>query len=210
MDITTLALVTVLLLAALSPWWVAGRYSIPARERLPVDELDLPTVVLTLRRGANLFVPAHLRYAGPGVGRSVGARPHRPAAPGPPAGGLGRPAHPLLRRDLRLDRPDLRPRPHHRPGPLRQRADLGGPGDRRRDRGRHRAGDGAAQPHRPVPERRHPPGPGAGRPTANPHRCARRRLPAPPSLRREVRPPRRPPPHPRHGVRGGLRREHPP
>jgi len=61
MDITTLALVTVLLLAALSPWWVAGRYSIPARERLPVDELDLPTVVLTLRRGANLFVPAHLR-----------------------------------------------------------------------------------------------------------------------------------------------------
>ena len=61
MDYTSLLLVTVLLLAGLSPWWVGGRYSIPARERLPMDELDLLTVVLTLRRGANLFVPAHFR-----------------------------------------------------------------------------------------------------------------------------------------------------
>lgn len=61
MDFTTLPLVAVLLLAGLSPWWIAGRYSIPARERLPIDELDLLIVVLTLRRGANLFVPAHFR-----------------------------------------------------------------------------------------------------------------------------------------------------
>lgn len=50
-----------LLLVSLAPWWLAGRYSIPARERLPVHELDPPTVALTLRRGADAFVPAHLR-----------------------------------------------------------------------------------------------------------------------------------------------------
>lgn len=34
------------------PWWVAGRLTIPARERLPLEEMDGPARRGTLRRGA--------------------------------------------------------------------------------------------------------------------------------------------------------------
>lgn len=61
MDLTTPLTTGLLLLTGLTPWWVAGRYAIPARERLPLDEMDLPTVVVTLRRGADLFVPDRFR-----------------------------------------------------------------------------------------------------------------------------------------------------
>ncbi|MGO1165371.1 MAG: hypothetical protein ACTMHL_02010 [Janibacter sp.] len=61
MIFTTLLTALVLVAAGLTPWWVAGHYSIPARERLTVREMDLPDVIATLRRGANAFVPAHLR-----------------------------------------------------------------------------------------------------------------------------------------------------
>lgn len=61
MFITTLLTALTLLLAGLAPWWIAGRFSIPARERLALGEMDLTSVIATLRRGANAFVPAHLR-----------------------------------------------------------------------------------------------------------------------------------------------------
>lgn len=45
-------LLSVLLSAALLPWWAVGRALIPARERLPVRELGLGGIHATLRRGA--------------------------------------------------------------------------------------------------------------------------------------------------------------
>lgn len=61
MIFTTLLTALVLLAAGLAPWWFAGHYGIPARERLAVREMDLPDILATLRRGADFFVPAYLR-----------------------------------------------------------------------------------------------------------------------------------------------------
>lgn len=59
--LATIAVLSVLLLAGLAPWWVAGRHLVPATERLPLDELGVDGVVATLRRGANMYVPATLQ-----------------------------------------------------------------------------------------------------------------------------------------------------
>ncbi|NYF98131.1 hypothetical protein [Janibacter cremeus] len=55
------AVLAVLLVAGLSPWWVAGRYLTPVSERVALNELGLPGIVATLRRGANMYVPATIQ-----------------------------------------------------------------------------------------------------------------------------------------------------
>lgn len=57
----TVAILSVLLVAGLSPWWVAGRHLVPAQERVALAELGFDGVVATLRRGANMYVPVTLR-----------------------------------------------------------------------------------------------------------------------------------------------------
>lgn len=57
----TVAILSVLLVAGLSPWWVAGRYLTPAHERLALNELGAEGIVATLRRGANMYVPAAIQ-----------------------------------------------------------------------------------------------------------------------------------------------------
>lgn len=54
----TIAVLAVLLVAGLSPWWVAGRHLTPGTERVALSELGLSGIVATLRRGANMYVPA--------------------------------------------------------------------------------------------------------------------------------------------------------
>lgn len=54
----TIAVLAVLLVAGLSPWWVAGRHLTPGSERTALNELGLSGIVATLRRGANMYVPA--------------------------------------------------------------------------------------------------------------------------------------------------------
>lgn len=57
----TIAVLAVLLVAGLSPWWVAGRHLVPGSERLALNELGLSGIVATLRRGANMYVPATIQ-----------------------------------------------------------------------------------------------------------------------------------------------------
>lgn len=57
----TVAILSVLLVAGLSPWWVAGRYLTPAQERVALNELGTEGIVATLRRGANMYVPAAIQ-----------------------------------------------------------------------------------------------------------------------------------------------------
>lgn len=54
-------LLLVFLVLSTAPWWVAGRYSIPARERMRVGEMDAGMILGTFVRGARWFIPHHLR-----------------------------------------------------------------------------------------------------------------------------------------------------
>ncbi|KRE38891.1 hypothetical protein ASG73_00515 [Janibacter sp. Soil728] len=51
---------SVLFVAGLSPWWVAGRYVDTTQERTALKDLGLTGVIATLRRGAAMYVPAQL------------------------------------------------------------------------------------------------------------------------------------------------------
>ncbi|WP_338749667.1 hypothetical protein [Janibacter alittae] len=59
--LATITVLAVLLVAGLSPWWVAGRYLTPGTERVALNELGLAGIVDTLRRGANMYVPATIQ-----------------------------------------------------------------------------------------------------------------------------------------------------
>lgn len=62
MDIVIAALVIVpFLLASLTPWWFAGRYFDVSTERVAVRDLGARGVIDTLRRGANMYVPAQFQ-----------------------------------------------------------------------------------------------------------------------------------------------------
>lgn len=65
MEPISLLVAAVLLVAGLAPWWVVGRYCIPARERVALRDMDPQTVVTTLRRGADAFVPDRYRDGHP-------------------------------------------------------------------------------------------------------------------------------------------------
>ncbi|MFV0460599.1 MAG: hypothetical protein ACK5MT_17725 [Actinomycetales bacterium] len=56
-----ISVATLLASSGLVPWWVAGRLSIPAQERVPAHDLTWAERVATLRRGANTFVSPWLR-----------------------------------------------------------------------------------------------------------------------------------------------------
>ncbi len=55
------AVLSLLFLAGLTPWWIAGRHLVPASERVALSELGVDGVIATLRRGAGMYVPATLR-----------------------------------------------------------------------------------------------------------------------------------------------------
>ncbi|WP_109473220.1 hypothetical protein [Ornithinimicrobium cavernae] len=55
---TQLFLLVALAACSLAPWWVAGRLTIPQRERLAWAEMDRATRVATLRRGATWWADA--------------------------------------------------------------------------------------------------------------------------------------------------------
>lgn len=51
---------SVLFVAGLAPWWVAGRYVGTTDERTALKDLGLTGVIATLRRGADMYVPVQL------------------------------------------------------------------------------------------------------------------------------------------------------
>lgn len=59
--LATITVLAVLLVAGLSPWWVAGRHLTPTSERVALNELGIDGIVATLRRGANMYVPAPIQ-----------------------------------------------------------------------------------------------------------------------------------------------------
>lgn len=59
--LASISVLAVLLVAGLSPWWVAGRHLVPAQERVALNELGVDGIVATLRRGANMYVPATIQ-----------------------------------------------------------------------------------------------------------------------------------------------------
>lgn len=59
--LTALVLVPLFLVAGLAPWWLAGRYVDTSTERAALGDLGVGGVVDTLRRGANMYVPAEFQ-----------------------------------------------------------------------------------------------------------------------------------------------------
>lgn len=57
----TTLLLLLFALAGAAPWWIAGRYGIPERERVPLRDMAGSMILGTLVRGACCFIPAHLR-----------------------------------------------------------------------------------------------------------------------------------------------------
>lgn len=58
--LAAVVILAVLLVAGLSPWWVAGRYVGTTHERTALKDLGLAGVIATLRRGADMYVPVQL------------------------------------------------------------------------------------------------------------------------------------------------------
>lgn len=56
-----IVIVPLLLAAGLTPWWIAGRHVDTTGERVAVRDLGVAGVMSTLRRGANMYVPAELQ-----------------------------------------------------------------------------------------------------------------------------------------------------
>ena len=59
--LAAIAVLSVLFVAGLAPWWVAGRHLTPATERVALNQLGVDGVIATLRRGADMYVPAQSR-----------------------------------------------------------------------------------------------------------------------------------------------------
>lgn len=61
--LASIAALSLLLLAGLSPWWVAGRHFTYGSENVALKDLGFADIVDTLRRGASMYVatPAHIR-----------------------------------------------------------------------------------------------------------------------------------------------------
>lgn len=59
--LTAIVVLSLLLVAGLAPWWVAGRHIDTRGERVALRDLGVDGVINTLRRGANMYVPTQFQ-----------------------------------------------------------------------------------------------------------------------------------------------------